>query len=369
MSKWERHAFDDIFIDDTKSATKIKKSEYLKAGIYPIIDQGQNVIAGYTNQKDGLYENVPVILFGDHTRNIKYVDEYFFIGADGVKILKSKNEDVDYKYLFYVLSSSKIADTGYNRHFKWLKETKVVLPPLEMQIQIASELDKITQLIEKRKLQSEKLDLLIKAKFVEMFGDPVENPMGWEVEKLSSTGSFKNGINFSAGDVGVIVKCLGVSDFKQFDVIKDSKKLESIQLSSKPKDDYFLKKQDIVFVRSNGNKNLVGRSVLIYTDNQDVTYSGFCIRYRKDYEKLNIRFLLQLLKAKSIRENLLGRGANIQNLNQQILSELDVIVPPIELQNQFADYVKKVEKVKNYVAQNLQQLEILYKQRMQEYFE
>jgi len=89
MSKWELVPFNEIIIDETKKGKKIKKEDYLEFGKYPIIDQGMNDIAGYTNEEEGIFTNVPVIIFGDHTRVIKYIDTPFFLGADGVKVLKA----------------------------------------------------------------------------------------------------------------------------------------------------------------------------------------------------------------------------------------------------------------------------------------
>ena len=100
--------FDEIFIDETRYGTKIPTSEYEQNGKNIIIDQGQGKIAGYTNQEKGLFENVPALIFGDHTRNIKYVDKPFFLGADGVKVLRSKYEDANYKYLYYAFTSLQL---------------------------------------------------------------------------------------------------------------------------------------------------------------------------------------------------------------------------------------------------------------------
>ncbi len=83
--------FNEIFIDKTKYRwVEIQTGEYGKHGKHIIVDQGQNQIAGYTDREDGLFEEVPVIIFGDHTRVIKYIDQPFFLGADGVKVLQAK---------------------------------------------------------------------------------------------------------------------------------------------------------------------------------------------------------------------------------------------------------------------------------------
>ena len=135
-----------------------------------------------------------------------------------------------------------------------------------------------------------------------------------------------------------------------------------------PSDDYMLKDNDIVFVRSNGNKALVGRSVAVYPGKVPTTFSGFCIRYRKTYDSVNIPYLLRVLKAESIRKKMAGRGANIQNLNQQILSTLIIPIPPIELQNEFAAFVEQTDKSKLEVQKSLEKLEVLKKALMQKYF-
>ena len=135
--------FSDIFVDCTSDGTKIPKDEYLEFGKNIIIDQGNNSIAGYTNNADGLYTDVPALIFGDHTRIIKYVDRPFFLGADGVKLLKSKKDGANYKYLYYALKNAKIPDTGYNRHFKWLKEIQIQYPDITRQKQIVNILDKL----------------------------------------------------------------------------------------------------------------------------------------------------------------------------------------------------------------------------------
>lgn len=163
--------FNELFEDKTKYGTKLKTSQYQENGKNIIVDQGQSDIAGYTNIEEGLFTDVPVIIFGDHTRVVKYVDQPFFLGADGTKILKSKYLDANYKYLYYALKYIKIPNTGYNRHYKWLKESKFKYPAKKEQKQIVFILDKTTNLIQKYNNQLKLLDELVKARFVELFGD------------------------------------------------------------------------------------------------------------------------------------------------------------------------------------------------------
>ncbi len=215
---------------------------------------------------------------------------------------------------------------------------------IEEQGKIVRILNKVQMLIEKEQIEG--YDELIKSRFVEMFGDPVENPKGWVKKPFLSMGNCKNGMNFHHEDIGIEIHCLGVGDFKDLTVIDNVEELPKVSLNKMPSEEYLLKDEDIVFVRSNGNKALVGRSVAVYPSNVSTTFSGFCIRYRKTDDAISVPYLLRALKMDSMRQKMAGRGANIQNLNQQILETLEIPVPPIELQKQFATFVHQIDKLK-----------------------
>lgn len=155
-------SFNEVFEDKTKYGTKIKTSEYCEMGAHLIIDQGQEQVAGYTDIEEGVFEEVPVIIFGDHTRVIKYVDKPFFLGADGVKVLRSKFKNANYKYLYYALKNARIPNTGYNRHFKWLKEVQIEYPDYRRQENVVKILDKVSDLIETRQHEIKRLETLSK---------------------------------------------------------------------------------------------------------------------------------------------------------------------------------------------------------------
>lgn len=339
--------FKDVFIDVTSKGRKIKTNDYCKSGRYPIVDQSNDFIGGYIDDKDDLFEDFPVIIFGDHTRCLKYVDFPFHLGADGVKVLKNRlgEEKASTRFLYYYLKNIDIPNTGYNRHFKYIKEILFVLPSLKTQKKIVEVLDKAQGLIDARKEQIRLMDELIQSVFNKMFGDPVTNPKGWEAKKLESLGALKNGMNFSSSDFGISINCLGVGDFKSFNRIEKTYLLSQINLNKMPSVDYLLQDGDIVFVRSNGNKALVGRSVIVYPGKTKTTFSGFCIRLRLLTKVIHEEFLNDLLHNKSFKEQLLsnGRGVNISNLNQQMLSGLKIIVPPLERQ---AEYIEKIEQIK-----------------------
>ena len=305
-------------------------------------------------------------------------NSYLFNNFTGC--LRVCNKDVWYpRYVFYALYGNYI--NGGTRRYEnkttglhnlktdqYVQDFAIQEQPIEYQQKVVAKLDKVTELIALRKEQLAKLDQLVKSRFIEMFGDPVTNERGWHVKPLLEMGSCKNGMNFHYEDNGVEINCLGVGDFKDHTTINDTSLLPTVSLNEMPYDEYLLKDDDIVFVRSNGNKSLVGRSVAVYPGLVPTTFSGFCIRFRKTDDTIVIPYLLQVLKAESIRQKMVGRGANIQNLNQQILGTLVIPVPPIILQNQFAEFIKQVDKSKFDLKQSLEKLETLKKSLMQQYF-
>ena len=295
-----------------------------------------------------------------------------------VACLRVKSEKMQLNYLFHLLNSNLFEIAAIqsargiaqlNMSTEWLKNYIIPLPPLSTQLAIVSELDKINELIRLKKEQLKDFDNLAQSLFYEIFGDPVENEKGWEVKKLGEIGEFKNGLNFSKDENGHSIKFLGVSDFQNKKSIA-SDQLAYISLSERVQEDYLLKTGDIVFVRSNGNKELIGRSVKMYIT-EPTTYSGFCIRYRITDEKVDKDYIAILLKTPIIRQFMTnsGRGCNISNLNQKVLNSIPTILPPLPLQRLFAQRIEQIEQERSEVQKSIQDLETLLASRMQYWFE
>lgn len=245
---------------------------------------------------------------------------------------------------------------------------EIPLPSLDEQAETLAVFEEVKSAQSACSAYVDKLDQLVKSRFVEMFGDPAENPMGWETKSLTDIGECKNGLNYRSEDSGHEIRCLGVSDFKDRAIIKDTSILSSVSLSEKPGEGYLLKDGDIVFVRSNGNKRLVGRCLAVYPGEEAVVFSGFCIRLRVVSESVRIPFLIWALKQPSMRQQIFGRGANVQNLNQKILGKLQVPIPPLAEQDKFLSFVAQVDKSRFVVQQQIDKLQTLYDSLAQEYF-
>lgn len=314
-----------------------------------------------------------------HLGKVAFIEKEYPYAFGGFMGLIVPNEDkLVPKFTYYYFCSQKfkayLSAIGNGANINNIKyndiaKDSIPLPPKSTQLAIVSELDKINELIRLKKEQLKDFDNLAQSLFYEMFGDPVENEKGWEAKKLGEIGEFKNGLNFSKDENGHSIKFLGVSDFQNKKSIA-SDQLDCISLSECVQEDYLLKTGDIVFVRSNGKKELIGRSVKMYIT-EPTTYSGFCIRCRITDEKVDKDYIAILLKTPIIRQFMTnsGRGCNISNLNQKILNSIPTILPPLPLQRLFAQRIEQIEREKSEVQKSIQDLETLLASRMQYWFE
>ena len=355
--------FTDVFEDVTKQGRKIPTSDYHEAGLHPIIDQGQSEIAGYTNETDGLFTDVPAIIFGDHTRVLKYVDTPCFLGADGVKLLKATIPNPNYKYLYYALSSADIPNTGYNRHFKWLKEVDIPLPAEREQQQIVDVLDKVSELIALRKEQLAKLDQLVKSRFIELFGDPVSNSNNLPELTLPELGDFGRGV--SKHRPRNDPKLLG----GEYPLIQTGEVANAQLYITEYENTY----SELGFKQSKlwqaGTlcitiaANIAKTAILTF----DACFPDSVVGFKANEKTNNIFMHYWFSFFQAILEAQAPESAQ-KNINLKILSELKIIVPPIELQNQFAAFVEQTDKSKLAIQASLDKLETLKKSLMQEYF-
>ena len=312
-----RYKFSDLYYDDTKNAKKLKSSEYKNVGKYIIVDQGKSLIAGYTDDEDGLYADVPAIIFGDHTRNIKYIDSPFFLGADGTKVLKSPLKNVNYKYLYYLLKNASIPDTGYNRHFKWLKELIFKCHSQEQQNRIVTILDKLDLTITKYREELSLLDELVKARFVEMFGE-IEDCDKWKSKIWNEVVTIQNGRDY---------KKVLVSD-GGYPVVGTG---GEIARSS----GYLCPENTIVV----GRKGSINNPMLMREKFWNVD-TAFGVIPNSDY--LHYQYFYYFCKFYNFMK--LNKATTLPSTTKADLLKIRINIPPLELQNQFASFVEEIDK-------------------------
>ena len=278
---------------------------------------------------------------------------------------------LDYKYLYYVIKNKNVelnlkgtgsTFTAINR--KSLAETMINFPPLEEQKRIADILDKASNLIDLRKQQLEKMDLLIKSKFIDMFGDPVTNPKEWEVKKIGELTNVFTGAtpNKSIDEY----YCGNIPWVKTGEISKEYiwEAEERITKKALKETNCKIFPINTIMVAMYGQGKTRGQAGLLKIEastNQAcaaiVPNESYCTEYL---------FKLIQLSYETLRS--LGRGGNQPNLNLSMIKEFLVMCPPVELQNQFAEFVEQVEKQKAVMQQSLEKMETNYKALMQEYF-
>ena len=345
--------FDDLVYVNVK---KIKKEQEIRKGdIIVCTSSGSKDLVGKAAQaKKDLQMSFGAFCRGIRPKNIlpEYLGNYF--------------KSPIYRKTISKLSAGANINNIKSEH---LDNLEIPLPAMEEQKKIAARLDAVSDLLAKQKQLLSEQDMLIQSTFYDMFGDPIKNEKGWNSKKLSELGSLKNGINFQKNDNESDLYCLGVADFKDNKYISDISALQKVPSKSVNLTEDLLKNGDIVFVRSNGNKALVGRCVAVYPNEEAVTFSGFCIRFRKSTTLIKTDYLLYFLKTPQVRNALAGRGANIQNLNQQILSRVNILCPPLELQRKFAAVAEQIESEKSKIKSAIAETQTLFNALMSEYFE
>ena len=184
---WRLVPFESCLSDKQPSVGRLQQKDYLSSGVFAIIDQGRAQIAGYSDRQDLVYKgDLPVVIFGDHTRLFKFVDLPFICGADGVKVLVPNRDIVDPLYFFYCSQTLPIPSRGYSRHFQFLRETYIPVPPISEQQRIADVLHRADGLRRLRREANQRARDLLPALFYEMFGDPFLNPKGWAEKTLDT---------------------------------------------------------------------------------------------------------------------------------------------------------------------------------------
>lgn len=351
-------SFEEVFEDKTKYGTKIKTNEYQQEGKYLIVDQGQEQVAGYTNLEKGVFEEVPAIVFGDHTRVIKYVEEPFFLGADGVKVLKCRLPNANYKYLYYTLLNAKIPNTGYNRHFKWLKEIKIAYPNTEKQTEIVCILDKVSKIIEFRQRQLKKLDELVKSRFIELFGEPLSNRKGWQTMSIVEAAPIKS----QRGDLADEVWLLNLDAVEpQTGTVLFKHRVQSGEINAST---VYFTTENVLYSKLRPYLNKV-----VMPDEEGVATSEMIPMYPLA-DRLNRAYLCYWLRSDAFVKHISEKvaGAKMPRVSTDYFRSLAIEMPPLELQEQFAAFVEQTDKSKFVIQQALDKAQLLFDSLMQKYF-
>ena len=297
----------------------IESDRYNSKYSTPVLTAGQSFILGYTNESKGIYKKGPCIIFDDFTTSVHYVDFSFKVKSSAMKILTTKS-NADLKYCYYLLLSlSKMPPNHKRQWISTTSEKNHFLPSIDKQISIVKQLDLISDTIADYTNQIENLDNLVKARFVEMFGDSVNNDKEWirdSVERLCK--------EIYGG---------GTPSKSHPEYYEDGVSNSTARIVPK--------NSVIMVIRSGILKHTlpVAINAVPITVNQD-------LKVFIPGNRIVTNFLAYQFKMME-REILSGvRAVTADNIEFDALKRRELIVPPIELQQQFADFVQQVDKSK-----------------------
>ena len=318
------------------------------------------------NLKDyELYENDLLISLTGNVGRVALLSKEMLPAALNQRVgcIRIRDKNLLISYLFTFLNSDKFeSDCIYsargiaqkNMSTEWLKNYLIPLPPIEVQIKIANNLNTCAKIIKKHNKQLNNFDLLIKSRFIEMFGDPVLNPMGWEVKKLGKMCSaIMNGTTPKGGEQVYIEK--GITFLRSQNVWRNKIDLDDVayidEATHKSMKKSSLKKYDILMTKTgriNTENSSLGRAALFLGEDDSANINGhvYLIRLEKEY---NHEFVIRILTSPEYRDYIRSvcvGGIDKRQVNKDHIEEFPIIQPPKELQDEYSTFVQQIDKSK-----------------------
>ena len=290
----------------------------------------------------------------------------------------SVSEQLDQQYLYYFLKSDvalhliRAAATGSvrdNLKFNMLCDFQINLPSLNEQKEIVYCLDKIKTIIEHRQQQLQKLDELVKARFVEMFGDAFDNSMNWPTMQLQEVVSDDCSVSYGIVQTGEEQE-EGVPVFRPVDIVNNVPKIEELKKTTKEISDKYKRtilkgREMLITVRAN-----IADTYIIGGEFAGCNVGRGIVPIRTNEEIMILEFLKHQIDSKHLNNEIkkLAKGIALIQLNMEDLRAVRLIVPPLKLQKQFVEFAKQLDKSKFVVQQALEKAQLLFDSLMQQYF-
>ena len=331
---------------------KTISSDMLTENGYPVY--GANGIIGYYTSYNHEEPTILITCRGATCGTLNICESFSYVNGNAMA-LDNLSEEIDIRYLYYYLLSRGLSDviTGSAQPQivrQSLAKVKVMYPPLDEQRKIAVVLDKVSNLIAKRRQQLDKLDELVKSRFIEMFGDPITNEMGWEKVQLSTCiESIDNGKSLVCdtsarqGNWPAVLK-LSAATYGFYRPEENKAMLDENQFV----EDAAVRAGDLLFTRKN-TPELVGMCAYVYDTPSRLMMPDLIFRLNTT-NRCNKVFLWKLINHNLFRDCIraisTGSAKSMSNISKERLLNLEIILPPAELQEQFAAFVAQTDKSK-----------------------
>lgn len=320
------------------------------------------------------------ILYGKLRPNLNKVAVPNFNGVCSTDIypIFTRKEKVFKRYVYHILHGHTFVQYASSRtnganlprvDEKIITDYEIPLPPLETQKQIAKTLDTVAELLAMRKQQLADLDNLIKSTFYDMFGDPAINERGWATGIIKDLAiKIQYGTSKKASSEKLPYPILRMNNITyQGDM--DFSDMKYIDLNEKDKEKYLVHKGEMLFNRTN-SKELVGKTA-VYRKEMPMAYAGYLVRLVPN-ERANSEFISAFLNSTYGKKLLFKMAKNIvgmANINANELGQIEIFIPPISLQTQFASIVTKIEEQKALVKKAIDETQYLFDSLMSQYFD
>ena len=295
-----------------------------------------------------------------------------------VACLRLKTDKIAKGFLFHILNSDFFEQlcihtsngvAQKNMSTEWLKDYEIPLYSIEEQLMITDALDKAREIIASRKDELHTLDKLIKARFVEMFGDAVDNPMGWEKRQLQEIVTDDCTISYGIVQTGDDQE-EGVPVFRPVDIVNRVAKLDELkktteEISNKYKRTILKGHEMLITVRAN-----IADTYIIGEEFKGCNVGRGIVPIRTKGDIMVLEFLKYLMDSKHLNDDIKSKakGITLMQLNMEDLREVELIVPPLEQQKAFVEFAKQLDKSKVKVQKALDETQCLFDSLMQKYF-
>jgi type I restriction enzyme S subunit len=343
MSDWQTCAVSDSFIKNKVGrSNQIPAKDIAQVGRFPVVDQGQEFVAGYCDEESKVIDfDLPLIIFGDHTRCFKFVDFPFVLGADGTKVLLPNKKLYDPRFYFFALLSLELPSRGYNRHFKALKERILPLPSLPEQKKIAHILSTVQRAIEVQERIIQTTTELKKALMHKLFTEGLRNepqkqteiglvPESWEVVELGTFFNIKHGFAFDGkffGTSGEYILMTPGHFYEEGGFRNQGDKTK--YFTGEIPIDYVLAKDDLVVAMTEQKSGLLGSAAFVPESYRYLHNQRLGLIVDLDTKRLSKRFLFNVFNHPYLRVEVAktSTGSKVKHTSPTKLREVKVAIP------------------------------------------